>query len=162
MEMTRTQTEPRWLDDDEQAAWRAFLTAGKLLFDQLDQELQDGAGMPHSYYEVLVVLSETPDRMLRMTELADRLLWSRSRLSHAVNRLEEKGWVTRQACPTDQRGAYAVLTDEGFDVLRDAAPGHVEGVRTHLFDQLTPDQVRQLHAISDAVVAHLTEARSGG
>lgn len=162
METTRTQIEPRWLDDDEQAAWRAFLTAGKLLFDQLDQELQDGAGMPHSYYEVLVVLSETPDRMLRMTELADRLLWSRSRLSHAVNRLEEKGWVTRQACPTDQRGAYAVLTDEGFDVLRDAAPGHVEGVRTHLFDQLTPDQVRQLHAISDAVVAHLTEARSGG
>ncbi|MGH3441707.1 MAG: MarR family winged helix-turn-helix transcriptional regulator [Nitriliruptorales bacterium] len=161
METTKTPTAPRWLDDDEQATWRAFLSAGRLLFDQLDQELQDDAGMPHSYYEVLVVLSEAPDRMLRMTELADALLWSRSRLSHAVNRLEEKGWVERAACPTDQRGAFAVLTDEGFEVLREAAPGHVEGVRTHLFDQLTPDQVRQLHAISDAIVAHLTAARAG-
>lgn len=158
--METTRPAPRWLDDDEQATWRAFLTAGKLLFDQLDRELQDDTGMPHSYYEVLVGLSESPDRQLRMTELADRLLWSRSRLSHAVNRLEEVGWVERAACPTDHRGAYAVLTHEGFEVLRQAAPVHVEGVRTHLFDQLSQAQVRQLRGISDAIVEHLTDVRA--
>jgi len=149
--------EPRWLDHDEQRAWRAFLGANRLLFDRLDRELQRDAGLPHTYYEILVWLSETPGRSMRMSELADRTLSSRSRLSHAVARLEEAGWVRRDDCPTDRRGALAVLTDEGFAKLASAAPGHVAGVRMHLFDQLTPEQVAQMRTISEAILAHLAE-----
>src|SRR2546423_11139546 len=104
----------RWLDDDEQHAWRAFLSTAQLLMDQLDRELQRDAGMPHAYYEILVVLSEAPQRTLRMSELAARTLSSRSRLSHAVAKLEQHGWVTRRDCPTDRRGQLAELTDAGF------------------------------------------------
>lgn len=147
--------EPRWLDDDEQRAWRSFMAASQLLFDQLDRELQRDAEMPHTYYEILVVLSESPERRLRMSELATHTLSSRSRLSHAISRLEEAGWVERHDCPTDRRGQLAALTEAGMSALRSAAPGHVEGVRTHLFDQLTPEQVRQLHAIGEAVLGHL-------
>lgn len=147
--------EPRWLDDDEQRVWRSFLAATQLLTDRLDQELQRDSGIPHTYYEVLVRLSEVPGRTLRMSELADRSLSSRSRLSHAVARLEEAGWVRRETCATDRRGQLAVLTDEGFAALEAAAPGHVEGVREHLFDQLSPEQVRQLGEICDAIATHL-------
>ena len=96
--------EPRWLDADEQRTWRAFFGATQLLFDRLDRELQRDAGMPHAYYEILVVLSESPGRRRRMSELAETTLSSRSRLSHAVARLEERGWVRREACTTDRRG----------------------------------------------------------
>ena len=143
--------EPRWLDDDEQQTWRAFLGAVRLLTAALDRELVRDADMPHTYYEILVALSEAPQRTLRMSELADLSQSSRSRLSHAVSRLEEVGWVERRACPTDKRGALAVLTDPGFAALAAAAPGHVEAVRSHLFDVLTPEQVRQLGEISAAV-----------
>jgi DNA-binding MarR family transcriptional regulator len=145
----------RWLDAEEQRTWRAFLGATKLLFDQLDRELQRDAGMPHAYYEILVVLSEAPRRTLRMSELAALTRSSRSRLSHAVAKLEDKGWVHRRDCPTDRRGQLAELTTAGFAALVAAAPGHVEGVRTHLFDQLSPEQVAQLRQISEAVVHHL-------
>ena len=154
-------SEPRWLDYDEQQAWRAFLGANRLLFDRLDRELQRDAGMPHTYYEILVWLSETPGHSMRMSELADRTLSSRSRLSHAVARLEEAGWVRRDDCPTDRRGALAVLTDEGFAKLVSAAPGHVEGVRTHLFDQLTPEQVVQMRTIGEAIRDHLADSPAG-
>ena len=147
----------RWLEEDEQRVWRAFLQANRLLFDELDRQLQRDAGMPHAYYEILVRLSEAPDRALRMTELADATLSSRSRLSHAVARLEEAGWVRRDSCPSDRRGAFAVLTDEGFAALAAAAPGHVEAVRTHLFDQLSDAQVRQLGEISEALLTHVGE-----
>jgi DNA-binding MarR family transcriptional regulator len=146
-----------WLDEKEQRAWRAFLTASRLLLDRLDRELQRDAGMPHAYYEILVVLSEAPGRSMRMTDVAARLYSSRSRLSHAVARLEELGWVERAACPSDGRGTLAVLTDAGYRALRSAAPGHVTGVRAHLFDQLSDTQVAQLTRISDAVGAHLLE-----
>lgn len=144
-------SEPRWLDAREQQIWRAFLAAVGLLSERLDRELQRDAGMPHAYYEILVVLSEAPGRALRMSELAGLLRSSRSRLSHAVARLEEAGWLRRRSCPTDRRGCFAVLTDEGFAVLEAAAPGHVEGVRRHLFDVLTPAQVTQLGQISAAI-----------
>jgi DNA-binding MarR family transcriptional regulator len=144
-------TEPRWLDADQQHTWRAFLEASRLVLEQLDRELQRDAGMPHAYYEILVRLSEQPDRSLRMSELADSSQSSRSRLSHAVARLEERGWVSREGCAEDRRGAVAVLTDAGYRALADAAPGHVEGVRTHLFDRLSPAQVGQLRRISEAV-----------
>ena len=141
----------RWLSDEEQCTWRAFLTAMRLLTDQLDRELQRDANIPHTYYEILVALSEAPGRRLRMNQLADMCQSSRSRLSHAVNRLEEAGWVRREACPTDKRGALAVMTDEGFAAIEAAAPGHVEGVRRHVFDVLSPEQVRQLSEISTAI-----------
>ncbi|MDP8969463.1 MAG: MarR family transcriptional regulator [Actinomycetota bacterium] len=146
-------SEPRWLDGEEQRTWRAFLTATRVLFDELDRQLQRDAGMPHAYYEILVRLSEAPDRMLRMSQLAQRSQSSRSRLSHAVARLEDAGWVRRVECPTDRRGLLAVLTDEGFAALAAAAPGHVEAVRRLLFDPLTADQVAQLRAVSEAVLA---------
>ena len=141
----------RWLDDREQTVWRSYLAASSLLTDQLDRELQRDAGMPHTYYEILVVLSESPCRVRRMSELADLCQSSRSRLSHAVSRLEEAGWVERRSCPSDRRGAFAALTDEGMAALVSAAPGHVDGVRRHLFDALTPEQVDQLGAISAAI-----------
>lgn len=145
----------RWLDEDEQAAWRAYLGMSKLLHHQLDRELQRSAGIPHAYYEILVSLSEAPDRTLRMSRLADQTLSSRGRLSHAVGRLEEEGWVVREPCETDGRGLLARLTPKGYAFLETAAPGHVEGVRRHLFDQLSSQDVRQLRTISSKVLAHL-------
>ncbi|MFC4145162.1 MarR family winged helix-turn-helix transcriptional regulator [Micromonospora mangrovi] len=146
----------RWLDPDEQRTWRAFLTASRALAETLDRELQRDAGMPHAYYEILVRLSEAPDRRLRMSELAEATGSSRSRLSHAATRLEASGWIRREDCPTDRRGQIAVLTDDGFAALAAAAPGHVEGVRRHLFDALSPAQVDQLRRISEALADHLT------
>ncbi|MGK5739241.1 MarR family winged helix-turn-helix transcriptional regulator [Micromonospora sp. URMC 103] len=146
----------RWLSPDEQRTWRAFLTASRGLMDALDRELQRDAGMPHAYYEILVRLSEAPRRRLRMSGLADATGSSRSRLSHAVARLEAAGWIEREDCPTDRRGQIAHLTDAGFAALAAAAPGHVEGVRRHLFDALTPAQVDQLRRISEALTERLT------
>ncbi len=143
--------EPRWLSDVEQRTWRAFLAAVRLLTAELDRDLQRDADMPHAYYEILVALSEAPDRTLRMSELAGISMSSRSRLSHAVSRLEEEGWVERRDCPTDRRGALAVLTDKGLAVLEAAAPGHVDAVRRNLFDQLSATQVEELGAISAAI-----------
>jgi DNA-binding MarR family transcriptional regulator len=145
----------RWLDDEEQKAWRAWLYSSMLLSDRLDRELTRTAGIPHAYYEILVQLSEAPGRAIRMSELADRCLSSRSRLSHAVSRLQEQGWVRRQVCESDGRGQLAVLTDEGFAALEAAAPIHVEGVRTHLFDQLSPAQVAAMRDIGETLLRHL-------
>ena len=145
-------TETRWLNTSEQQVWRLFLTATSALFGSLDRQLQSEAGIPHAYYEILVRLSEAPERTLRMRDLADRSSYSRSRLSHAVARLESMGWVRRTECADDRRGLLAVLTDEGFAALQSAAPGHVEAVRRLLLDPLTPEQVQQLGEISAAVV----------
>src|SRR5690349_16640095 len=148
-------SDERWLDERESRAWRAFLLASQLLMDQLDRELQEEVGIPHAYYAILVVLSEQPERALRMTEIADLLRFSKSRLTHAIGRLEERGWVQRAACPTDRRGAFAILTDEGLAALKAAALVHVASVRRHLFDRLTSEQVEQLRAIGEAVSAPL-------
>jgi DNA-binding MarR family transcriptional regulator len=145
----------RWLNDDEQRTWRAFLAANRLLMDTLDRQLQHEAGIPHTYYEILVRLSEVPDRALRMSQLAVSSMSSRSRLSHAVARLEDTGWVRRRECATDRRGAVCELTDAGFAALQAAAPGHVAAVRANLFDQLTPEQVVALRDISEALATHL-------
>ena len=145
----------RWLTASEQRAWRAYLEATTLLFDALDRQLQRDSTMPHAYYEILVRLSEAPGRSMRMSELADATRSSRSRLSHAVARLEERGWLQRVECPTDKRGQIAVLTDVGFAALEEAAPGHVAAVRRHLIDRLTRQQVAQLVRIGSVVVAGL-------
>jgi DNA-binding MarR family transcriptional regulator len=127
--------------------------------DRLDRELTHETGISHAYYEILVALSETPGRKLRMSELADRLLSSRSRLSHAVSRLEERGWVVRELCQDDGRGQLAVLTDNGFAALEAAAPIHVESVRTHLFDQLSPAQVEAMRDFGETLLRHLDPPR---
>jgi DNA-binding MarR family transcriptional regulator len=152
-------SETRWLDRDEQRTWRTFMLGTNLLFEQLDRELQRDGSMPATYYEVLVRLSEAPGRRLRMSELADRSQSSRSRLSHTVARLEEAGWVGRESCPSDRRGAFAVLTDLGFAALEAAAPLHVESVRTHLFDQLDDAQLESLRTISERLLDHLVSIR---
>src|SRR4051794_4720486 len=147
----------RWLTADEQRAWRAYLEATKVLMDALDRQLQRDAGMPHAYYEILVRLSEAEDRALRMSELADSTLSSRSRLSHAVARLEERGWVVREDCLTDRRGQVARLTDEGFAVLAAAAPGHVAAVRRLMVDVLTPKQLAAVAAVGDVIIAAVAD-----
>lgn len=147
-----------WLNDDEQRAWRALLGVTRHVFDELDRQLQRDAGIPHAYYEVLVRLSEAPERTLRMSELAEQTMASRSRLSHAVARLEATGWVRRTECATDRRGTFATLTDEGDAALSAAAPSHVDQVRTLVFDRLTPDQVEQLRDICEAVAGEAVAA----
>lgn len=146
----------RWLSDDEQRAWRAYLESTKLLFDALDRQLQRESDMPHAYFEILVRLSEAPERTLRMSELAHSTLSSRSRLSHAVARLEERGWVQREDCPTDRRGQNARLTDTGFAVLAATAPGHVDTVRRLVIDALSPEQLAQLTAIGQTIVRQVS------
>ncbi|MFI6735864.1 MarR family winged helix-turn-helix transcriptional regulator [Nonomuraea sp. NPDC050451] len=147
----------RWLNDDEQRAWRAFGLASRLLTDRLERDLLAGAGMPPTYYELLVLLSEAPERTMRMSELAHWTSSKPSRISHAVNKLEEKGWVRREHCVDDRRGWLAVLTDDGLAALRATAPRHVASVREHLIDLLTPEQLRQLEDISQVLLDHLTE-----
>ncbi|MET8046292.1 MarR family transcriptional regulator [Streptosporangium sp. NPDC005286] len=142
----------RWLDDDEQCTWRAFMAASQLVQEELDRQLQRDSGMPHAYYAMLVKLSEAPGRMMRMSELATELNSSQSRLSHAMKRLEERGWARREPCAADKRVSWAILTDAGLAVLAAAAPGHVEAVRQTLFDRLTPDQLRHLREICTALL----------
>ncbi|CAM5541293.1 transcriptional regulator, MarR family [Streptomyces sp. MnatMP-M77] len=144
---TASTSAPRWLTDEEQHAWRAYLHATTLLEDHLDRQLQRDAGMPHTYYGLLVQLSQAPRRRMRMTELARNAKITRSRLSHAIARLEKNGWVRREDCPSDKRGQNAVLTDDGYEMLRRSAPGHVEAVRQAMFDRLTPEQVSSLGEI---------------
>lgn len=148
-------SETRWLDADEQRVWRAYLNSHRLLLDAVDAQLRRDSGVPHAYYEILVHLSEMPDRAMRMAELAEATRVSASRLSHAIARLEERGWVRREDCPTDRRGQIAVLTDEGFAALAEAAPGHVEAVRRALFDALDAEQIRHLGEISEILARRL-------
>jgi DNA-binding MarR family transcriptional regulator len=146
-------TEIYWLSAEQQEAWRAFLTATQTLFSAVDGQLQRDSALPHGYYEILVRLSEADNRSLRMSQLAEASTSSKSRLSHAVARLEERGWVERLDCETDRRGQIARMTDAGFAALAAAAPGHVWQVRRSLFDHLTAEQVTQLTAISNAIAA---------
>jgi DNA-binding MarR family transcriptional regulator len=145
--------EARWLDETEARAWRGFLRMHQLLRAELEGELTRSCGLSLADYEVLVSLSEAEGRRLRMSALADRLQWSRSRLSHQLARMQERGLVCRQDCPTDARGAFALLTPGGLAAIEEAAPGHLAGVRRHLFDRLSPEQVVALAEISEAVLA---------
>jgi DNA-binding MarR family transcriptional regulator len=147
--------EPRWLTSQESRAWRGYLAMSDLLHSQLTSDLLAETGLSYADYQVLVNLSEAVGRRVRMTELATRLDWSKSRLSHQFARMEARGLVKREECPTDARGAFAVLTDEGMDEIRRAAPWHVESVRRHLIDLLDPDQIKQLEGIAATVLDHL-------
>jgi DNA-binding MarR family transcriptional regulator len=145
----------RWLDEDEQRVWRAFLEGSQRLTERLARELDDDSDLSLAEYEILVRLSEAGDRALRMSELADRLVHSRSRLTHTARRMEERGLVRREACPSDGRGVLCRMTEAGYDALVKAAPVHVEGVRSHLFDQMTPDEVAALGSAMAKIREHL-------
>src|ERR1700722_1847945 len=145
--------EIRWLTADEQRTWRTFLDATQLLFGTVEGQLQRESGIPHGYYEILVRLSEAEGRALRMSQLAETSTSSKSRLSHAVARLEERGWVERLDCATDRRGQAARLTDAGFAALEAEATGHATQVGSSLFDRRSEGQVTQLLAISTAISA---------
>jgi DNA-binding MarR family transcriptional regulator len=155
-------TEPRWLTDDEQRAWRALLAMNLMLEEELDRQLRRDAGMPHAYYQILAMLSEAPNRVLRMSELARITGFSPSRLSHAVAKLEDSGLVVREPCDEDCRGFWAVLTDHGHEILAAAAPGHVAMVRHLLFDRLTPTQIEQLRRIAERARTAVDSDRFGG
>jgi len=148
-------SEPRWLDPDERRIWLGWVFTSRLLWEEIERDLQRDSSLSWGHYEILVMLSETPDRSRRMSELADATQSSRSRLSHAVARLEELGWVRRKTCATDRRGQLAVLTDDGFAALQAAAPMHVESVRRHLFDQLSGEQLLALRDIQMTLLEHL-------
>ena len=150
----------RWLDDEQQRTWRAWLTVSELLPRALDTQLQRDAGITHAAYVVLAMLSESPSRSRRMSDLARRANQSQSRLSHTVARLEDRGWVRRERAADDGRGNLAVLTDAGWDVVRSAAPGHVDAVREAMFDPLTAEQTRAFGEALQAIVERLDPDRS--
>jgi DNA-binding MarR family transcriptional regulator len=147
--------EPRWLSDEQQRAWRRFAAVFTLLPAALDAQLQRDAGLTHFGYWVLAMLSEAPDRSLRMSELAARSNSSQSRLSHVVNRLENQGWVRRERSTADARGNVAILTDAGWDKVVATAPGHVETVQSLVFDGLSDNQLRQLDKLSRILLERL-------
>jgi DNA-binding MarR family transcriptional regulator len=145
--------EPRWLTDEQQQVWRQFIAVLIKLPAALEGQLQRDAGITHVGYLVLATLSEQPGRTLPMSRLAQKASASLSRLSHVVSRLEDRGWVRRVRHPEDGRVQLAVLTDAGYDKIVDIAPGHAEAVQQLVFDALTPTQAKQLHRVSEALLA---------
>ncbi|HIZ97180.1 MAG TPA: MarR family transcriptional regulator [Candidatus Janibacter merdipullorum] len=147
--------EPRWLDDDEMRTWLRLVALTEVLPSRLDAQVRRDAGLTHFEYQVLAMLSEAPERTLRMSWLARRTNATLPRLSHVVKRLEDRGLVARSRSTTDARATDAVLTEEGWAQLEGAAPGHVGFVRERILDQLTPEQVAALGEISEALLASL-------
>lgn len=145
----------RWLSADEQRAWRAYLDATRLLMQTLDRQLSRDADISFTDFELLVVLSEAPDRRLRMRELADAVTTTRSGVTRAISRLVEAGWARRVECEGDKRGMMAELTDAGADKLAASSPGHVTAVREHMFDLLSPRDVATFAHAFGEMRAHL-------
>ena len=145
-----TQVEPRWLSAEQQRIWRSFLNGVARINDRLDAELRP-FGLDLGEYEILVHLSECERHMLRMSDLAERVRQSRSRLTHTISRMESKGLVQRVACPSDRRGVNAIMTPAGYQLLVDAAPSHVESVRHALVDRVDPDDFEALGRAMEAV-----------
>ena len=158
---SRAEGTVRWLDDDEQQVWRAYLEMQTKLHAQLNRDMLADAGLSRVQYAVLVQLSEHPGERMRVLELARALQWEKSRLSHQLTRMERQGLIERSHCSEDRRGAFVVLTAGGRAAVDAAAPGHVAAVRRHLFDSLTPDQVTALGSIAAAVVERLDAACAG-
>jgi DNA-binding MarR family transcriptional regulator len=151
--------EPRWLSGPELRSWRAYIIGSERLRQCLNSELQDTHNLPLADYEVLVRLSEQPDHRMRMTQLADEVAQSKSRLSHQISRLEKAGLVRRTLCENDARGILAELTQDGMELLRTAAPTHVEGVRDHLIDLISDDERVVLETVFERVLKHLDDTR---
>ncbi|GFH35657.1 MarR family winged helix-turn-helix transcriptional regulator [Streptomyces pacificus] len=153
-----TETATRWLSDAEQCAWRTYLDVNRLLTYQMEKDLQP-FGLTINDYEILVNLSESPERRMRMSDLAAATLQSKSRLSHQITRMENTGLVRRENCESDRRGLYAVLTDQGMETMQKVAPHHVESVRQHFIDLLSPEALANLHESLKPVAAHLRGLR---
>jgi len=145
----------RWLEPDQQRAWRAWLDAHAHLSARLNRELQASSGLSLSDYDVLVHLTDVPAGRLRAYELGHGLEWEKSRVSRQVSRMAERGLVTREASPEDGRGAYVAITPAGRMAIEEAAPAHVELVQRLVFDGLSPAQVRTLATIALSVVVRL-------
>ena len=143
---------PRWLTAPEHDTWMNLIRLLIQLPTALDRQLREDAGIPHAYYQILAILSDQPDRAIRMTDLARRTGTTPSRLSHAVASLEQRDWVQRRACPSDKRGQIAHLTAAGLAAIKAAAPGHVAEVRHLVFDHLTAEDVTQLRRITDKLL----------
>ncbi|MEV4252043.1 MarR family transcriptional regulator [Spirillospora sp. NPDC049652] len=151
-------TEPRWLGAAQQRDWRAFVDGSVRLTEIMDRDLKAKHGLSVSEYEILVRLSEAPERRLRMAELAEHASQSRSRLSHTCSRLESKGLVRRDNCPNDKRGVYAFLTDAGFEALDRAARDHVETVRDYFVDVVEPSDLEAIGRAFTAVLKRIDSA----
>jgi len=152
-----TGTETRWLDADQQQNWRAFLVGSTLLMDTLDRELRSAHGISMGEYEILVRLSECAGRTLRMAQIAESMQHSRSRVTHTVSRMEKAGLIRREAAADDKRGVDAVMTPEGWELLKAAAHTHVTGVRAHFVDVADQRDFaamgRLMNAVSDQLLA---------
>jgi DNA-binding MarR family transcriptional regulator len=152
----------RWLTPREDRAWRGYRRLRTLLDLQIARDLDRDSGLSEPDYDILSTLTEGPEPRWRASELATRLSWSSSRLAHQVGRMERRGLVGREGCEDDKRGATVKLTEEGWAVLREAAPKHVESVRRHLIDLLSPEELQTLEAISKKVVDHLYSGEPEG
>ena len=156
------QTQTRWLDEEQQRAWRALVIGTTLLMDRLDEDLRKSFSISLTEYEILVRLSEREGRQMRMAQLADALRHSRSRVTHTVARMEKAGLVLRSATADDGRGIVATMTDAGYALLQRAAPTHVRGVRENLVDLADHEDFlalgRVMNAVSDRLVAGHPEA----
>ena len=147
--------ETQWLDQSEREAWLRLVAVVELLPGVLDGQLRSTSGLTHFEYYVLAMLSESPERTLRMTSLAQRTNATLPRLSHVVRRLEDRGLVDRFPCPEDGRATNVRLTKAGWDAVVAAAPGHVDTVRRHVLDPLSREQLDQLREIGDALLTRL-------
>ncbi|WP_245533581.1 MarR family winged helix-turn-helix transcriptional regulator [Actinoalloteichus spitiensis] len=148
-----------WLDEREQRAWRGFYTMQRHLRRRLNQRLQQHSGLSEADYAVLVALSEAPRGRLRAFQLAAVTQWEKSRLHHQLGRMVDRGLVVREPCPEHRRGSVVALSDAGRDAIVSAAPLHVEDVRRHFVDLLTPAQLDAVAEISETVLAALDRPR---
>ncbi|QIQ02647.1 MarR family winged helix-turn-helix transcriptional regulator [Streptomyces liangshanensis] len=153
-----TETETRWLTEAEQCAWRTHLDVNRLLTHQLEKDLQP-FGLTLNDYEILVNLSESAERRMRMSDLAAATLQSKSRLSHQITRMETAGLVRRENCESDRRGLFAVLTDAGMETMQKVAPFHVDSVRKHFIDLLSTEALADLSASLTPVAERLRGRR---
>ena len=151
--------ETRWLSPAQQRDWRAFVDGSVRLLDVLDQSLKAGHGLSMAEYEILVRLSEAPERKLRMAQLAAEASQSRSRLSHTCARLESKGLVRRETCPSDKRGVLAHLTELGFQALEKAASDHVTTVRDFFVDVVDPSDLEAIGRAFSAIIVRVDKSR---
>ncbi|MGI8456694.1 MAG: MarR family winged helix-turn-helix transcriptional regulator [Propionibacteriaceae bacterium] len=144
--------EAEWLAPEQQRTWRRYLLGSARLSERLDADLRR-FGMDLAEYEILVALSELGDHRLRMSELADAVHQSRSRLTHTITRMERSGLVERTTCPTDRRGVWAQLTEQGMNLIQRAAPSHVKAVRANLIDIVSPEDLAAVGRVFEAVIA---------
>lgn len=153
------QGDKRLLTESQMRAWRAFLGASTLVSARLNHELDEAAAISMYEYEILVRLFESEAGRVRMSQLADQVSYSRSRLTHTVGRLERAGYVLRSSCPNDRRGVYAHLTQAGYEFLAQTAPIHLDGVRRHLIDRFTPSELATLTELLEKITTDADSTR---